>query len=411
MRLDYPPKYTEKIGAIKIHSLQKVYEMDSGQYSKSKRRCNNQTTMALGNNTLASILKEMAIIIPVKNEKISLLEGVLSGIPNECSIIIVSNSQRAPVDRYAMEVEMIKQYACFSDKEIMTVHQMDENLVKVFQKLEYSSILDSNNQIRSGKAEGMIIGILMSKLLKKKYVGFVDADNYFPGAINEYIKIFASGFAMTHTPYTNVRICWHSKPKIVNNELQFPKWGRVSEHSNKYLNDLISFITGSERDIITTANAGEHAISMKLAEDLNFSSGYSVEPYELINMIEKYGDTKFKDNSTIIKKGIEIFQIETRNPHLHENKGNDHLTGMLEESLQAINNSKICTTELTKDMKNHLLLLQEKSSAKGTVSDQSKNHIIMEPLKTIQIDQFSELISNNRRIFRKFNFKNHHHTR
>ena len=30
MRLDFPPKYTETIGAVKIHSLQKIYEIDSG---------------------------------------------------------------------------------------------------------------------------------------------------------------------------------------------------------------------------------------------------------------------------------------------------------------------------------------------------------------------------------------------
>ena len=65
--------------------------------------------MAFDNNTLSKIFQTMAIVIPVKDEKLSLLEGVLSGIPNECLIIIVSNSQRHPVDRYAMEVEMVKQ--------------------------------------------------------------------------------------------------------------------------------------------------------------------------------------------------------------------------------------------------------------------------------------------------------------
>ncbi len=30
MRLDFPPKHTETIGAVKIHSLQKIYEIDSG---------------------------------------------------------------------------------------------------------------------------------------------------------------------------------------------------------------------------------------------------------------------------------------------------------------------------------------------------------------------------------------------
>ena len=31
MRLDYPPSYTERIGAVSIHALQKIYEIDSGK--------------------------------------------------------------------------------------------------------------------------------------------------------------------------------------------------------------------------------------------------------------------------------------------------------------------------------------------------------------------------------------------
>ena len=189
-----------------------------------------------------------------------------------------------------MEVEMVKQYARFTDKKIMVIHQKDEELGKIFKKVNYNSILDSKRKsVRNGKAEGMIIGILLAKMQSKGYVGFIDSDNYFPGAVNEYVKIFATGFAMSNTPYSNVRILWRSKPKIVDNKIRFPRWGRISQASNKYLNALISSITGAQNDIIATGNAGEHALSMPLAENLNYSSGYSVEPYEFINILEKYG--------------------------------------------------------------------------------------------------------------------------
>ena len=393
MRLDFPPKHTEKIGAVSIHELQKIYELDSG---KSPSLNGHQSIKAFGYDELSSILRELAIVIPVKNEKLSLLEGVLSGIPNECLIIIVSNSEREPVDRFSMEVEMIKQYSRFADKKIMVINQKDNELGQIFQKVNYPSILDHKNQVRDGKAEGMIIGILLAKMQLKKYVGFIDSDNYFPGAVNEYVKIYAAGFGMASTSYSNIRISWKSKPKIVNNALEFPKWGRISEHSNKYLNDLISNITGAKSEIITTGNAGEHALSMALAENLNYSSGYSVEPYELIDILEKFGGilpTSLKD---IMKKGVEIFQIETKNPHLHEEKGNDHLTGMLQESLIAINNSKICNMELTQVIKDHLLMLQVKSKNNDTTAkDSNKQHIIMDPIKTIPIEMFSELILNN----------------
>lgn len=394
MRLDFPPKHTEKIGSVSIHELQKIYEIDSG---KSPILNGHQSIKAFGYDELSSILRELAIVIPVKNEKLGLLEGVLSGIPNECLVIIVSNSKRAPDDRFSMEVEMVKQYSRFADKKIMVINQKDNDLGKIFKKVNYTSILDSKGQVRNGKAEGMIIGILLAKMQLKKYVGFIDSDNYFPGAVNEYVKIFAAGFGMASTPYSNIRISWKSKPKIVNNALVFPKWGRISEYSNKYLNDLISNITGSKSEIISTGNAGEHALSMALADNLNYSSGYSVEPYELIDILEKFGGLLPSNLLGIIKKGVEIFQIETRNPHLHEEKGNDHLTGMLQDSLLAINNSKICNIELTKVIKDHLLMLQIKSKSNGTNTnnDNKKHHHIMKPIKSIPIETFAELILSN----------------
>ena len=447
MRVDYPSNYTEKIGAVSIHALQKIYEIDSGMAAEAldnndyahqlnkkqqqKHQNNNKlhtanhnssvptsSTRAFGYQELSDIFKQMAIVIPVKNEKLSVLEGVLSGIPNECLIIIVSNSERtSDIDRYSMEVEMVKQYSCFTDKRIMVIHQKDEELGKIFKKVNYTSILDSKRKyIRNGKAEGMIIGILLAKMQSKEYVGFIDSDNYFPGAVNEYVKIFATGFAMSNTPYSNVRILWRSKPKVVDNKIRFPRWGRISQASNKYLNALISYITGTESDIIATGNAGEHALSMPLAENLNYSSGYSVEPYEFINILEKYGGllpsspkvsnktlvksssssslssssssttntettatAKETDDATtltfsstaekIMKKGIEIFQIESRDPHLHEEKGDEHLADMMEDSLLAINNSKICNTELTKELQNQLYTLQVKQNSNSIASN------------------------------------------
>jgi mannosyl-3-phosphoglycerate synthase len=400
MRIDYPPRHTERIGSVSIHALQKIYEIDSGAIPSIN--VNNQvpSTRGYSYTELSDILKDLAIVIPIKNEKISLIEGVLSGIPNECLIIIVSNSERSTGDKFSMEVEMVKQYSRFTHKKIMIIHQKDEELAKTFKKVKYKGILDSKNRIRNGKAEGMIIGMLLAKSQLKKYIGFIDGDNYFPGAVNEYVKIYATGFKMATTPYSNIRISWKSKPKIVNNKLQFPKWGRISEHSNKYLNSLISNIVGFESDIISTGNAGEHALSMSLAENLHFSSGYSVEPYEFINILEKYGGLIPTDYSEILEKGIEIFQIESRNPHLHEEKGVDHLTGMMEDSLMAINNSKICNSELTKEINNHLLMLQIKENYKISKSDIPKRYRIMEPIKNIPIQSFNDLESSSKTFYK-----------
>src|SRR3954447_7491195 len=85
MQVNYPLAYNLKIGKVVIHSLQTVYELDcSNSYSNINMRNNR----AFGYQELSDIFKKMAIVIPVKNEKLSILEGVLSGIPNECLIML-----------------------------------------------------------------------------------------------------------------------------------------------------------------------------------------------------------------------------------------------------------------------------------------------------------------------------------
>jgi len=175
-------------------------------------------------------------------------------------------------------------------------------------------------------------------------IGFIDADNYFPGAVWEYVKCYAAGFSMAQSPYAMVRILWHYKPKI-SGGIYFKKWGRVSETTNKCLNSLISAQTGFETDIIRTGNAGEHAMTLKLAQILPYASGYAVEPQELMSILEGFGGVLPMEQPTAAKHGIEVFQIETRNPHLHEEKGVEHLEEMLLPGLGSIYYSPLCQEE------------------------------------------------------------------
>jgi len=394
MKLDFP-RYTERLGAVSIHAVQRIYELDSG---KSKGfQASHKTIRQFNYDEISSILHDLAIVIPVKNEKLKLLEGVLSGIPNECLVIIVSNSTRNPVDRFAMEVESIRQLGMFMDKRIAIVHQQDSWLAEVFKKAGYDSILDSGGNIRTGKAEGMVIGLLVAKMYHKDYVGFIDGDNYVPGAVNEYVKIFAAGFGMSSTPYCNVRVSWVFKPKVRNNSLQFSKWGRVSEITNKNLNGLLASISGFETEIIKTGNAGEHALSMPLAERLHYSSGYSVETREFIDIFEKFGGLVPSDYPQIMEKGVEVFQIETRNPHFHEDKGTAHLNEMLEASLATIYGSKVCPDELKEGMLDQLRHL-----SKSKRVDYGKKYRMIEPISTISITEFEKGIREKADTFLRY---------
>jgi mannosyl-3-phosphoglycerate synthase len=385
MKLDFP-RYTERLGAVSIHGVQRIYELDSG---KSKGfLSSHQTIKKFDYDEISNILHDMAIVVPVKDEKLKLLEGVLSGIPNECLVIIVSNSPRSPVDRFTMEAETVRQIGRFMDKRIIVIHQRDPALGDIFKKVGYNSILAPDGNVRSGKAEGMVLGILIAKMYQKDYVGFIDSDNYVPGAVNEYVKIFAAGFGMSSTPYTNIRVSWVFKPKVRNNSLQFSKWGRVSEVTNKNLNAMLSGITGFETEVIKTGNSGEHALSMPLAECLNYSSGYSIEPYEFVDIFEKFGGILPSRYPSAIEKGVEIFQIETRNPHFHEDKGKSHLNEMLEAALATIAGSEVCPEDLKERLDDQIAHMSGSKSQKKP--DYRKKYPVMEPISSIPIAEFAK---------------------
>jgi mannosyl-3-phosphoglycerate synthase len=386
MKLDLP-RYTERFGATSLHGVQRVYELDSGF---DDGRPASESIVNIGNNQIVDIERRMAIVIPIKGERLRLLEGVLSGIPHDCLTIIISNSPRQPVDRYKLEKEALQQFNRFVGRNAFILHQRDPTLSEVLRDVGYTSILGSDGMVRSGKAEGMVIGMLLAKMAGKEYVGFIDADNYVPGAVNEYVKIFASGIAMSQTPYTMIRVSWIYKPKISETGLYFSKWGRVSELTNQHLNLLVSYYTGFETEVVRTGNSGEHCMSLKLAELLTFSSAYAIEPYEMVNVLEEFGGIIPTVHQDAMDKGIEIMQVETRNPHFHEDKGDDHLKEMVVASLGSIYHSKICPPKLREKI---LETLRSKNMLEEGQQQEPPAPVKIEPFKDIDVRQFAKVLS------------------
>jgi mannosyl-3-phosphoglycerate synthase len=386
MKLDLP-RYTERFGATSLHGVQRVYELDSGFDDGSPV---SESIVNIGNNQIVDIERRMAIVIPTKGERLRLLEGVLSGIPHDCLTIIVSNSPRQPVDRYKLEKESLQQFNRFVGRNAFIVHQRDPVISEVLRDVGYNSILAPDGTVRSGKAEGMVIGMLLAKMAGKEYVGFIDADNYVPGAVNEYAKIFASGIAMSQTPYTMVRISWIYKPKISETGLYFSKWGRVSEITNQHLNTLVSYYTGFETEVVRTGNSGEHCMSLKLAELLTYSSGYAIESYEIVNILEEFGGIIPTLNQDAMDKGVEIMQVETRNPHFHEDKGDDHLKEMVVGSLGSIYHSKICPPKVREKI---LEALRSKNMLEENQQQEPPVPHKIEPFKDIDVRQFAKVLS------------------
>jgi len=375
-------RYTERFGSIKINDAQKVLELDSGRWADLPLK-EEIAVVKIEEDVIKHFEEKMAIIIPIKNEKLKLFEGVISGVPHECLIIVISNSERKEADRFNMERDTLEQFCHFTQRQALIIHQKDPVIAQALAQAGYTDLLNEDGKaVRDGKSEGMVIGLLVAMLAQKEYVGFVDADNYFPGAVWEYVKCYAAGFSISQSPYAMVRILWRYKPKV-SGEIYFRKWGRVSETTNKCLNSLISAKTGFETDIIKTANAGEHAASVKLAKILPYASGYAVEPQELISLCEDFGGVLPTTNQKVAKHGIEIFQIESRNPHFHEERGTVHLQEMLLQGLGAVYHSSLCDKQ-TKQMIVKELLAQ-RALKRG--EEPAKPHINRPPGK-ININGF-----------------------
>jgi mannosyl-3-phosphoglycerate synthase len=92
---------------------------------------------------------------------------------------------------------------------------------------------------------------------------------------------------------------------------------------------------------------------------LTYASGYGVETQELVSIFEQFGGILPIADKATAKKGVEIIQTETLNPHLHEERGGEHLLQeMLLPSLSVIYHSPLCE-QSTKDIIIKQLLDQE----------------------------------------------------
>ena len=91
-------------------------------------------------------------------------------------------------------------------------------------------------------------------------------------------------------------------------------------------------------------------------------------------------------------KGIEIMQVETRNPHFHEDKGDDHLKEMAIGSLGSIYHSKICPPKVREKI---LEALRSKNMLNENEQQQQEPPVPhkIEPFKDIDVRRFAKALS------------------
>lgn len=415
MRLNIHSK-SHRVGNIEIQEVCRVIELDAGCSPRTVNSSNNgdstPTHSATDGNvpfsagSLRSIGEKLAIIVPCMDEDLSTLEGVLYGIPHECLVIMVSNSSPGV---FQGENDLLRRFCRESYRQSIIIHQKDPVLAFAFhaagmpELVEKTTVDDTLSvlRIRSGKGEAMLIGTAIAKLAGKAFVGFIDADNLFSGAVHEYCKVYAAGLhhalhsaatpdpesasrddTYDASPHAMVRIKWYSKPKIKDGGLVLEGTGRSSRVVNKWMNRLFGELVENSNidDVIQTGNAGEHAMSIGLAMELQFATGYAVEPFQLIDAWERstratrtglmrhgasisaplsngssYPDV-VNDKLTasppgLLPQPVRILQVQTRNHHIHSfNKGDQHITNMQAQGLSTIYHSSLASQELKSEL-------------------------------------------------------------
>ncbi len=339
MLIEMPERF-EQYGPIRIYDVTKVLELDS-LASRTP-----PGTHSLSVSELEDIGSRTSIVVPVKDEELLTLDGVLSGIPHLSPIIIVSASSRLPIDRYKHELDLARNFYSRTGHQIIVVHQRDEKWGEYLAGTPLEAMLDDDGRVRKGKGEGMLLGVMIAKYLGSEFVGFIDSDNYVPGSVHEYSWIYYAGFALAETKNAIIRIQWPYKAKLQETEIYLRRRGRVSRVTNSVLNHVLTMIKRIETDVVKTANSGEHALGVDLALEMKWAGSFAVEPFEYIHLLEKCWILKDRDECPMISEGVKIIQLESRNPHIHASRDDEHLLEMLALSLGTIYHSKLVDDRL-----------------------------------------------------------------
>jgi mannosyl-3-phosphoglycerate synthase len=277
-----------------------------------------------------------AFVIAHKNERLETLLSVIWYLPINSPVLIVTNCSER-------EKEDLKQglARCLAQsRQVYLIHQKDEAIAGFFAEHGVYSILGADGRVVNGKGEGMYIGALIASLLKlPKWIVFYDADNFVPNALLEYTlamsKLFMPQYMTSNQEYggarslQNVRICWASKPSIGSSEIAAGVLGRCTKVVSPLMTTLIGEWFGVRDQTIITSNAGEQGFTMETVQALRFSSGYSVETFQLLDLLSKALPTATNSQGD----HVILQQYQAQSPHFHEKRDDEHIKRMIADSL------------------------------------------------------------------------------
>lgn len=154
-------------------------------------------------------------------------------------------------------------------------------------------------------------------------------------------------------------------------------------------------------------------MSLDLAMQIRFATGYAVEAFQLVDVWERLGvahthnssaaASNCSSHSSSSSRGtspyalhlphpptIQILQIETRNPHFHDtSKGNGHIMRMQTQGLSTIYHSNLTSDSL----KNELAAYMQKNL--GGVPEQMR---VYSPLEVLNLGVFRRVVKANGKV-------------
>jgi mannosyl-3-phosphoglycerate synthase len=223
-------------------------------------------------------------------------------------------------------------------RNVYVIHQKDEGVAQFFKSHGVEQILDDDEKVRGGKGEGMYIGTLCALLLRyPQWIVYYDADNLVPCALLEYTLAMGRLFLSSPISYAsldsdtpplhNIRISWASKPSMKNGTLENTLLGRCTRVISPIFTNLLTEWFGLSNDTITTSNAGEQAMTIQTAATLHFSSGFSVETLQLLDLCYKALASRDCRSNVLLQ------QYQSQSPHFHTKKEDEHIRHMIAVSL------------------------------------------------------------------------------
>jgi mannosyl-3-phosphoglycerate synthase len=279
-----------------------------------------------------------AFVITHKREHLETLLGVIWYLPLNSPVLIVTNCSET--EKEELEQGLVERLA--HHRQVYLIHQKDPIIARFFARSGVHNILGADGKVVDGKGEGLYIGTLMASLLGyPKWIVFYDADNFVPNALLEYTLAMSRLFLQEHASSLlpdqkiqylhNVRICWSSKPALNGGSIVPGLTGRCTRVVCPLLTKLVMEWFGVRDRTIISSNAGEQGFTMETARMLRFSSGYSVETFQLLDLLSRALTSSMQPQP----RHILLQQYQAQSPHFHEKRDDEHIKRLVADSLGA----------------------------------------------------------------------------